>query len=72
MEVSGVAQGFGEAMVIGDKLKALREHKKLSPGEVQNRGGLLRCYVSRVENGHTIPTLENLEKLARALDVPFY
>jgi transcriptional regulator with XRE-family HTH domain len=62
----------GESMVIGDKLKALREQKKLSQGDIQKRTGLLRCYVSRVENGHTVPSVDTLEKMARALEVPMY
>jgi transcriptional regulator with XRE-family HTH domain len=33
---------------------------------------LLRCYISRVENGHTIPAIETLEKMARAMEVPLY
>jgi DNA-binding XRE family transcriptional regulator len=59
-------------MVIGDRLRALREAKKLSQGDVEKRTGLLRCYISRVENGHTIPAIETLEKLARAMEVPLY
>src|SRR6267154_4372200 len=59
-------------MVIGDRLKTLREAKDLSQGDVENRTGLLRCYVSRVENGHTVPSLETLEKFARAYEVPLY
>jgi transcriptional regulator with XRE-family HTH domain len=59
-------------MLIGDRLRALREHKKLSQGDIEQRTGLLRCYVSRVENGHTVPAIETLEKFARALDVPLY
>jgi transcriptional regulator with XRE-family HTH domain len=59
-------------MVIGDRLRALREEKKLSQGDIEQRTGLLRCYVSRVENGHTVPAVETLEKFARALDVPLY
>jgi transcriptional regulator with XRE-family HTH domain len=42
-------------MVIGDRLKTLREAKDLSQGDIEKRTGLLRCYVSRVENGHTVP-----------------
>jgi transcriptional regulator with XRE-family HTH domain len=57
---------------IGRKLKALREHKQLSQGDIQKRTGLLRCYVSRVECGHTVPAVETLEKLARALEIPLY
>jgi transcriptional regulator with XRE-family HTH domain len=59
-------------MVIGERLRDLREQKKLSQGDIQNRTGLLRCYISRVENGHTIPSVETLEKMARALEVPLY
>jgi DNA-binding XRE family transcriptional regulator len=59
-------------MVFGDKLRALREEKKLSQGDIEKRTGLLRCYVSRVENGHTVPAVETLEKFARALEVPMY
>src|SRR5438309_11412048 len=59
-------------MVIGDRLRALREEKNLSQGDIEKRTGLLRCYISRVENGHTVPAIETLEKLARALEVPLY
>jgi len=50
----------------------MREAKKLSQGDVEKRTGLLRCYISRVENGHTVPAVETLEKLARAFEVPLY
>jgi len=59
-------------MVIGDRLRELREQKKLSQGHIEKRTGLLRCYISRVENGHTVPAIETLEKLARALEIPMY
>ncbi len=59
-------------MIIGERLRALREEKKFSQGEIEKRTGLLRCYVSRVENGHTVPAVETLEKFARALEVPMY
>jgi transcriptional regulator with XRE-family HTH domain len=59
-------------MLIGDRLRELREQKNLSQGDVEKRTGLLRCYVSRVENGHTVPTVETLEKRARALEIPMY
>lgn len=59
-------------MVIGERLRALREAKGLSQGEIEKRTGLLRCYISRVENGHTVPSIETLEKLARALEVPLF
>jgi transcriptional regulator with XRE-family HTH domain len=59
-------------MIIGDRLRILREDKKLSQGDIEERTGLLRCYISRVENGHTVPAIETLEKMARALEVPLY
>lgn len=59
-------------MIIADRLRALREDKKLSQGDIEKRTGLLRCYISRVENGHTVPAIETLEKMARALEVPLY
>jgi transcriptional regulator with XRE-family HTH domain len=59
-------------MIIGDRLRALREEKNLSQGDIEKRTGLIRCYVSRVENNHTIPAIETLEKMARALEIPMY
>jgi transcriptional regulator with XRE-family HTH domain len=59
-------------MIIGDRIRALRETKELSQGDIEKRTGLLRCYISRVENGHTVPAIETIEKLARALEVPMY
>lgn len=59
-------------MIVADRLRSLREKKKLSQGDIEERTGLLRCYVSRVENGHTVPAVETLEKFARALEVPLY
>jgi len=59
-------------MIIGDRLRQMREEKKLSQGDMEERTGLFRCYVSRVENGHTVPAIETVEKMARALEVPMY
>ena len=59
-------------MVIGERLRALREGKNFSQGDIEKRTGVLRCYISRIEHGHTIPSVETLEKFARALEVPMY
>ncbi len=59
-------------MLISVRLRALREARNLSQGDIQKRSGLVRPYLSRIENGHTIPSLATLEKLARALEVPLY
>jgi transcriptional regulator with XRE-family HTH domain len=50
----------------------MREERNLSQGDIEKRTGLLRCYISRVENGHTVPSLETLERLAAALELPLY
>jgi transcriptional regulator with XRE-family HTH domain len=65
-------RGGNVTVIIGDRLREMREEKKLSQGDIEKRTGLLRCYISRVENGHTVPAIETLEKLARALEVPLY
>src|SRR5882762_9856442 len=73
-EVVGSSNSVGgnKQMVIGDRLRALREGKKFTQGDIEKRTGLLRAYISRVENGHTVPAVETLEKFARALEVPMY
>ncbi len=59
-------------MIVGERLRELREAKQLSQGDIEKRTGLLRCYLSRVENGHTVPAIGTLEKMARALELPMY
>ena len=54
---------------IGSTIRGYRLQKGMSQGDIEKRTGLLRCYLSRVENGHTIPSLETLQKIARALDL---
>jgi len=57
-------------MKIGTTIRAYRLQKGLSQGDIEKKTGLLRCYLSRVENGHTVPSLETLSKIAGALDLP--
>jgi len=59
-------------MEIGTRLRQLREQRKMSQGDVEKLTGCLRCYTSRVEHGHTVPSLETLEKYAAAFGVPLY
>src|SRR5260370_29009121 len=59
-------------MIIGDRLRELREEKKLAQGDMERRTGLFRCYISHVENGYMVPAIETLEKMARALEIPMY
>jgi transcriptional regulator with XRE-family HTH domain len=54
---------------IGTTIRTYRLQKGMSQGDIEKRTGLLRCYLSRVENGHTVPSLETLQKIAHALDL---
>lgn len=60
----------GRFMKIGTTIRGYRLQKGLSQGDIEKRTGLLRCYLSRVENGHTVPSLDTLAKIAHALDLP--
>jgi transcriptional regulator with XRE-family HTH domain len=59
-------------MFIAGRLRAFRQQKELTQGEIEKRTGLQRSYISRVENGYTVPSVATLEKWARALAVPLY
>lgn len=59
-------------MLIGQRIRQLREQKGLSQGDIEKASGLLRCYISRLEHGHTVPSLDTLERIAAALDLPLY
>ena len=59
-------------MPIGHRMRAIREAKNLSQGDIEKGSGLLRTHLSRFENDHSVPSIESLEKLARALEVPVY
>jgi len=64
------AVGDTNAMKIGTTIRGYRLQKGLSQGDIEKRTGLLRCYLSRVENGHTVPSLDTLAKIAGALELP--
>src|ERR1700760_4745263 len=57
-------------MKIGITIRGYRLQKGLSQGDIEKRTGLLRCYLSRVENGHTVPSLDTLAKIAQAMEMP--
>ncbi len=57
-------------MNIGQTIKDYRLQKGMSQGDIEKRTGLLRCYLSRVENGHTVPSLDTLAKIAGAMELP--
>jgi len=59
-------------VLIGERLRTLRRQKGYSQGDLERASGLLRCYISRVEHGHTVPSIETLERFAVALGVPLH
>jgi len=65
-----ILRNFQPSMNIGETIRNYRLQKGMSQGDIEKRTGLLRCYLSRVENGHTIPSLDTLAKIAGAMDVP--
>ncbi len=60
------------ASTVGARLRELRKQRQISQGDIERRTGLLRCYVSRVEGGYTVPSVDTLEKFAAALAVPLH
>jgi transcriptional regulator with XRE-family HTH domain len=65
-----VAPTQSASLSIGVTIRDIRLKRGMSQGDIEKRTGLLRCYLSRVENGHTVPSLETLQKIAGALDLP--
>lgn len=59
-------------MVIGKHLRDLRAAKGLTQRHVEDRTGILCCYLSRIENGRTVPSVDTLEKLAAAYEIPLW
>src|SRR5471030_1533379 len=58
------------SMNIGETIRNYRLQRGMSQGDIEKRTGLLRCYLSRVENGHTVPSLDTLAKIASSLEMP--
>jgi transcriptional regulator with XRE-family HTH domain len=67
--VEGLVPKEKPGVNIGEVIKSYRSQRGLSQGDIERRTGLLRCYLSRVENGHTVPSLETLAKIAQAMDI---
>jgi DNA-binding XRE family transcriptional regulator len=70
-EIVGIRK-LGKSMMVGDRIRQLRRSKGLSQGDIGRRTGLLRIYVSRVEKGRTVPSVDTLERFAAALETPLY
>lgn len=72
MNLAHASRERNKLVNVGYRLRELRQEKQFSQGVIEKRTGLLRCYISRVEHGHTVPSIETLEKFARGLEVPLY
>lgn len=59
-------------MLIGQRIRELRKLRGFTQGDLELHTGLFKSYTSRIENGHAVPQLVNLEKYSRALGVPLY
>jgi len=77
IETSDTTSGTGQernmdarSLSIGTTIRGYRLQRGMSQGDIEKRTGLLRCYLSRVENGHTVPSLDTLAKIALAMEIP--
>lgn len=53
----------------GKAIRSIRQSKKISQEELAERCGLHRTYVSDIELGKRNVSLENIDKIARALQI---
>lgn len=59
-------------MSIGQRIRYIRTQKGITQGDISRSTGMRRGYISRVEHGHTVPSVETLHRFAAALDIPVY
>jgi transcriptional regulator with XRE-family HTH domain len=57
-------------IVFGDRVRELRKDKGLSQEELSFKADLHRTYIGMIERAEKNITLTNIEKIAKALDVP--
>ena len=53
----------------GTRLREARLHAGLSQSELEELSGIPKARLSRYENGHVEPSIQTLNRLARALNV---
>ncbi len=53
----------------GQRLREARTQAGLSQSELELRSGIPKARLSRYENGHVIPSIQTLERLASALSI---
>ncbi len=57
------------AIKLGDKIRKLREAKKLTQEDLAYHASLDFSYINQIENGKRNPTLNVLEQIAKALHI---
>src|SRR6266446_4847649 len=57
---------------VGARLRAERKARNLSQADLERRTGIPRCRISWLEHGRAVPTIETLEKISDALEIPVY
>jgi transcriptional regulator with XRE-family HTH domain len=55
--------------VFASRLRQIRQGKGLSQEELADRAGLHRTYVGSVERGERNISIDNIERLAKALEI---
>ncbi|MFD1607802.1 helix-turn-helix domain-containing protein [Oceanobacillus luteolus] len=56
--------------MIGEKIKKLRQEKRMSISELAERAGVAKSYLSSIErNLQTNPSIQFIEKISQVLDV---
>ncbi len=55
--------------LIGNKIKEIRKAKKISQEKLAEMISMNHRSIVRLENSHNVPTLDTLEKIAKALNV---
>ena len=56
-------------MKVGAKIKSIRIEKGLKQTELASMAGISNTYLSDIENGRTNPSVNTIEKLAKALEI---
>ena len=54
----------------GQKVKEIRKEKGFSQEDLATKSGLHRTYISDIERGDRNVSLKNVEKIAKALNIP--
>lgn len=61
-----------DAREIGREIARLRRLRGLTQAELARRVGTQQPAIARIEQGHTLPSLRTLLRIARALDARLY